>query len=299
MKVRHLIDNLKQANESTRDLSRPPGPDCPDVRVVESYMNKTAAPPDRRGIESHFASCDRCTALSAAMVRRKRAERRSTSSRAGDLLSRGIGALFMIENSRAVRVGAYGLLVVAVAGALLVMNTRQAPTVIFYGLPHSEFKSAPDRAPHVEGIGSEESFCIGIRIDREYGRWIGILAEESGAPIDIVTAPIEADPPDFLVFPDSARGYPTRVAKVGSDILIDFRAADLLGFDAKNILCLSVFLKEPTGDESVRKLLADVEGAASGDSGWSGRALQSYIQRWGGDSIESISLERILYLGKS
>lgn len=298
MKISHLIDNLKEARESARDLSRPPSLDCPDVRLLESYVNKAADPTDRRGIESHLAACDRCMALSAAMVRRKRTEKRSPTSRAGDLFFQGIGALFTIENSRTVRAGAYGLLVIVIAGAILVMNTRPTPTVIFYGLPHSELKSAPDPVPHVEGIGSDESFCIGIRLDREYGRWIGILAEESGAPIDIVTAPIEADPSDFLVFPDSAEGYPTRVAKVGNDILVDFRAADLLGFDEKNLLCLSVFMKEPTGDEPVRKLLDDMKGAASDDSGWSGRALKSYVQHWGGDSIESISLDTILYLGK-
>jgi len=298
MKISHLLDNLKEAWESTRDLSRPPSSDCPDVGVLESYVKKTAAPTDRRGIESHLAACDRCTALSAAMVRRKRTEKQSLFSRAGDIFFQGIGALFTIENSRALHAGAYSLLVIVIAGALLVMNTRPAPTVIFYGLPHSELKSAPDPGPHVEGIGSEESLCIGIRLDREYGRWIGILAEESGTPIDIVTAPIEANPSDFLVFPDSAKGYPTRVAKVGNDILIDFRAADLLGFEGKNLLCLSVFIKEPTGDEPVRKLLDDVKGAASDDSDWNGRALKSYIQHWGGDSIESISLEKILYLGK-
>ena len=60
------IERLLRRSLPTREAR---GGDCPDVDALAAFADDALAPGERQTVESHVADCQRCQALTAAMVR--------------------------------------------------------------------------------------------------------------------------------------------------------------------------------------------------------------------------------------
>ena len=80
------IERLLRRSLQTREAPRG---DCPDVDALAAFADDGLAPGERQTVESHVADCERCQALTAAMVRTI-----PTSSTVLPVAEKGVGSLF-------------------------------------------------------------------------------------------------------------------------------------------------------------------------------------------------------------